>query len=327
MSSKAVQDIRKRKGFTAVAARSLPRQRSFEFPGTVGSEQASAATGHDFGRLAVVAQPIASGNCPLSLASPRACPFGGTCHTCPALVRTKTAAGPGLAPSTRPAENPNAAVSTIVIDGNETEFVTANSSDSSMFHTQAPTAPGPAPGPAPAPGGGGGSTTNYCSPTGRFTSIPSGTLTATFGSGKFGARFNMKADFDTPIPCTCVCGEYRQFVRGYAKSNGTSVVHRLCSNTMSPTIWYEDCLTSGGTNLKYGYHSIAFATSKFTNPDQATGCTFEGFDYPGFPLSGVSSGDKLEMHLEFIGKLVDACDSDKELTSSSWTVEGSGTVP
>ena len=96
---------------------------------------------------------------------------------------------------------------------------------------------------------------------------------------------------------------------------------------MSATTWYEDCLTRGGTDLKYGYHSIPFATSKFTNPDQATGCTFNGTDYPGFPLAGRTSGDVLEMHLEFQGKLVDASDGDRELTSSAWSVEGTGTVP
>lgn len=182
-------------------------------------------------------------------------------------------------------------------------------------------------GDVPATDGGTASPRHHCAPTGRFTAIPSGTLPARFSPTSFGASFRMNAEFETPIPCTCRCGEYRQFVRGFANLNGTPVVHRLCAETMSPTTWHEDCLTSGGTDLKYGYHSIPFANSRFTNPDQEGGCTFNGFDAPGFPLAGRSSGDRLELHLEFYGQLVDACDGNRELTSSSWTVEGSGVVP
>jgi hypothetical protein len=176
-------------------------------------------------------------------------------------------------------------------------------------------------------GGGGMETVTACTPTAKFTSIPSGKLSATTGSGKFGASFNMNAQFTTPIPCTCVSGEYRQFVRGFFKVNGVAQTHALCSNTMDTSTWNEDCATIGGTDYKYGYHSIPFATSKFTDPDQATGCTFNGFDFPGFKFSAFSSGDKLEMHLEFQGKLVDASSGDAQLAASSWTVEGSTTVP
>jgi hypothetical protein len=170
-------------------------------------------------------------------------------------------------------------------------------------------------------------TLNTCSPTtAKFTSIPSGTLTPTVSGGKFGVPFDMKAEFTTPIPCTCVSGEYRQFVRGFFKVNGTALTHALCSNTMSPTTFFEDCATISGTDYKYGYHSIAFATSKFTNPDQATGCNFVGFDYPGINTGSLSSGDKLEIHLDFQGKLVDASSGDAQLAASSWTVDGKTTI-
>ncbi|QXD15738.1 hypothetical protein GQ464_001980 [Rhodocaloribacter litoris] len=192
------------------------------------------------------------------------------------------------------------------------------------------------PGPVQTQGGGGsgGGGGTFVCPIGAadFTSIPSGTLAATFGSGKFGASFAMNARFHiAPVsaPCTdnCKCGEYRQFVRGYFNYNGTDVTHQLCANTLSRTTWHEDCVTIGGTDHKYGYHAIPFATSKFKDPDQATGCKFEGFDFPGFSLGSLSSGDRLDMHLEFEGRLVDACDGDKTIKSSSWVVEGNGTVP
>ncbi|MBV9301616.1 MAG: DUF4157 domain-containing protein [Acidobacteriaceae bacterium] len=172
-----------------------------------------------------------------------------------------------------------------------------------------------------------GTATSHCTPTASFGSIPSGALTAAFVSGKFGVPFTMVGNFNAPVPCNCVCGEYRQFVRGFFKYNGTTLTHALCSNTMDPTTWNEDCVTAGGTDLKYGYHSIPFATSKFSNPDQATGCTFNGFDFPGFKASSLSSGDTVQMHLEFQGKLVDACNGDAQLAASSWTVDGTGTAP
>jgi hypothetical protein len=137
----------------------------------------------------------------------------------------------------------------------------------------------------------------------------------------------MNAEFTTKVPCTCVSGEYRQFVRGFFKINGSALTHALCSNTLSTTAWNEDCATIGGTDYKYGYHSIPFATSKFTNPDQATGCTFNGIDFPGIGTASLSSGDRLQIHLEFQGKLVDASSADTVLVASSWIVDGSGTVP
>ena len=93
MSFQAMLDGKKKAGFTSIPARGLPIPRSFDFPSTAGNERDSAPAGHDFGRLPVEAQPRAAGNCPLLLASPRACPFGGACHTCPARVQTKLVIG------------------------------------------------------------------------------------------------------------------------------------------------------------------------------------------------------------------------------------------
>jgi len=137
----------------------------------------------------------------------------------------------------------------------------------------------------------------------------------------------MTAAFNTPIPCNCTCGEHRQFVCRYFTHNGTALTQNLCSNTLDPSTWHEDWTTSGGKNLKYGYHSIAFGTIDCSDLDQATGCTYTGFDFPGFRTASLASGDMLEINLDFQGKLVDACDSDRVLRSSAWSVAGSGTVP
>ena len=57
--------------------------------------------GHDFGRIRVHADAEAAASkresCPLPSASPRSCPFGGACHTCP--IRSQVAQATGLAGS------------------------------------------------------------------------------------------------------------------------------------------------------------------------------------------------------------------------------------
>lgn len=174
-------------------------------------------------------------------------------------------------------------------------------------------------------GAGDVSTSTSCTTTASWTSIPPpATLPATFVGNKLGAPFDMIADFTTtPPPCTCACGEYRQYVRGTFKKNGAVVTHTLCGTTLSPTSFQEDCAVSGGRNLKYGYHSIPFATSNFSQPDQATGCHFDGFDYPG--IKG-ATGDNLEIDLDFQASLVDVCNG-ATLKTAEWSVAGAGTVP
>lgn len=164
-----------------------------------------------------------------------------------------------------------------------------------------------------------------CGVSGSFVDIPSSvTLGATLSGAELGVPFNMIAEFrPTAIPCSCSCGEYRQYVRGEFKRNGTTVTHRLCGTNLDPTSFQEDCARIGGTDYKYGYRSIPFATSKFENPDQATGCRFVGYDYPR--IRG-SSGDTLEINLDFYAELVDTC-RGATLTGAEWSVVGSATVP
>jgi hypothetical protein len=163
-----------------------------------------------------------------------------------------------------------------------------------------------------------------CSVSGAFSSIPSGAVAATLSGSRLSAAFSMLGSFTPSIPCTCGCGEYRQFVRGTFTKNGAAVTHALCGTNLDPTAFQEDCGIVGGTTYRYGYRSQSFATSKFTNPDQATGCTFEGQDAPG--ISG-ASGDVLSMNLDFQGKLIDTCNGNSVLASSAWTVSGTATVP
>jgi hypothetical protein len=178
--------------------------------------------------------------------------------------------------------------------------------------------------PAPSGGVNAGDTCSSTGVTGSFTSIPSGTLSAALSGSDLGAQFSMIGAFSpNQIPCSCKCGEYRQFVRGTFTRNGSPITHPLCGTNLDPTSFQEDCALIGGTNYKYGYRSQRFGSSVFTSPDQITGCVFNGSD---FPRIGGSSGDNLAINLDFMGNLVDTC-RNTILASSSWSVVGAATVP
>jgi hypothetical protein len=172
--------------------------------------------------------------------------------------------------------------------------------------------------------GGGGTASSSCSVTGSFTTIPSGSLAATVSGGRLRASFSMIGEFSPSIPCNCSGGEYRQYVRGRFTRNGSNVTHRLCGTNLHPTNYQEDCGIFGGTTYKYGYRSIHFGNSYFTNPDQATGCRFVGYDSPGI---GGASGDTVAVNLDFLGALIDTDNGNKVLAASAWSVVGSATLP
>jgi hypothetical protein len=174
-------------------------------------------------------------------------------------------------------------------------------------------------------GDGGATPASGCVLTGAFSTIPSGPLAATLNSsGGLGASFQMIGDFNVdPIPpCICGPGEYRQYVRGTISRNGTNLVFPMCGYNLHPTRFQEDCAISGGTQYRYGYRSQPFATSNFT-PDQQIGCRFEGVDDPR--VFG-STGETLGIDVEFNGQLVNRI-TGAVLASSTWTVQGTATVP
>ncbi|GEM_PF-2835581 len=163
-----------------------------------------------------------------------------------------------------------------------------------------------------------------CGLNAKFDSIPSGRLKPSFVGGVFRAPFNMKASFtSTGAGCDCSDGEYRQYVKGYFKKNGRFVTHNLCGTALSKSKYQEDCGVFGGRTLKYGYRSIRFGNSYFDTPDQATGCKFHGFDSPGI---GAASGDKVEVNLHFVGKLVNRS-TGKVYKKKKWSVKGKGVRP
>jgi Domain of unknown function (DUF4157) len=76
---------------TIIPASRLRARRDFELPQYPHPQQRATGLGHDFSRMAVN-KPFPTGQaCPLSIAGPRACPFGGACHTCPSKIQAKLA--------------------------------------------------------------------------------------------------------------------------------------------------------------------------------------------------------------------------------------------
>jgi len=175
----------------------------------------------------------------------------------------------------------------------------------------------------------------------QFITSPSASLKPFMGplNGKdfFGVPFSISAQLPLSITSGACedgsCFEYRQFVRGTMTAQGQSLGHRLCSRPLSPGTFQEDCATLQGKDFKYGYHSIPFANSNFSNPDQGTGCQFDSFDYPGInvglakEMGVLNSGDPVALHLEFQGKLVDSCAQDFTVQTAGWAVDGQATVP
>jgi hypothetical protein len=165
--------------------------------------------------------------------------------------------------------------------------------------------------------------TNHCALRGAtFATVPSGTIAAALNGSKLEGAFQIRADFDTAIPCTCACGEYRQYVRGTFTANGKAVTHQLGpGRVLDPTTFQED--GDFGLGTAYGYRSKRGTKSRFT-PDQAGGCRFEGEDEPGISSS---SGAQVAMDLDFRGDLIDTCSGNSVATSASWSVAGSATIP
>jgi hypothetical protein len=164
---------------------------------------------------------------------------------------------------------------------------------------------------------------NHCALiSASFSSIPSGTVAATISGGRLQGPFVMRATFDTAIPCTCANGEYRQYVRGSFTAGGRTVNHMLGpGRPLDPSTFQEDGDVAAGT--VYGHRAVPGTKSRF-RPDQAGGCRFEGEDEPGI---SAASGTAVAMNLDFKGDLIDTADSNRVVTTASWSVAGSGTMP
>jgi hypothetical protein len=154
--------------------------------------------------------------------------------------------------------------------------------------------------------------------------------------------------------CDCNCGEYRQYVKGYFNhDNGTGVLrtwpHLLPNGKLlDPNNPQEDGQYSPtrGTlksQQAYGHRYVTdqarriikpaarrllaqnLNTDQFVDPNREDGCTYEGFDKPGFVGE---PNEEFHFHLWFRGGPVDACNGAVEIGQwKEWEVVGDHVPP
>lgn len=146
---------------------------------------------------------------------------------------------------------------------------------------------------------------------------PSGNVAPVLHQSSFNAPFHVSATFAGD----CGKGEYRQYVKGTFKADGSTLSHVLCGSVvLLAGVFQEDgCPPTGCT--AYGYRSCPAHPYNQFLPSRGDGCEFKMYDAPGF--SNVSPGHTYSIDLSFEGKLVNTAQNGAVLISNSWTSSGS----
>ena len=136
--------------------------------------------------------------------------------------------------------------------------------------------------------------------------------------------FTMEIDWHEDDPgCACCCGEYRQFVKGFVKVNGTKQKKKLFDGKLlSETEWTED---SDDKGHPYGHRDVTEAVNDKFIPDRKNGCLYRGFDTPGITDLAVA-GKRVQAELEFKGQTFDRCQETKG-AEQRWKLEFNDDVP
>lgn len=150
---------------------------------------------------------------------------------------------------------------------------------------------------------------------------PTGNVAPTVQGTNFKAPFGTTATFSGG---NCAPGEYRQYVKGTFRVNGTTLNHVLCGQViLLPTVFQEDGCPSGSCTA-YGHRSCPQDPIDQYLPQRATGCQFLMSDTPGF--SNIQLGKTYNVDLSFEGKLIDTSRGGAVLVSGAWTTSGRTTV-
>jgi hypothetical protein len=151
-------------------------------------------------------------------------------------------------------------------------------------------------------------------------------------SASLGRTFTMKAEFaSSGYPTLCGCAEYRQFVRGTIRVNGNPISMPLPNPAGGPNLeilprptpgapddnFREDGDISGVVKF-YGHRADApDPKGTYSNPDQRSGCKYEGIDSPLF--FGLV-GQAVEIDLDFRGVIIDVCAGNETLMMEEWNI-------
>jgi hypothetical protein len=154
--------------------------------------------------------------------------------------------------------------------------------------------------------------------------IPGGLSNLAATPGMLAGFFKMEIDWHEDDPkCACCCGEYRQFVKGFIKINGTKQTKKLFNGkSLSETDWNED---SDAANHPYGHRDLSEEVNDKFIPDRKNGCLYRGFDTPGIADPAVA-GKHVEMVVEFKGQTFDRCQKTAG-PEKLWKLDFKGDVP
>jgi len=136
------------------------------------------------------------------------------------------------------------------------------------------------------------------------------------------AKFRGEASY-----CAAECGEYHQFVKGYAKSSSNKDGSDLQDvsakvfggKKLDEKVFQEDGLDRN-PKARYGHRNEKQTMDEKYEPDRATGTKYMGKDAPGIHI-----GTFADFDLTFIGKLVDTC-KGTETVSDPWRVFYRGVI-
>lgn len=165
-----------------------------------------------------------------------------------------------------------------------------------------------------------------------FTTIPAEgvVLMAEIEDNRLQKRFDIAAKFrgaDHRDACGCGPAVYRQYVRGWYFKNEQSEGKRGGGAVAGSEDYEEDCNSEGCYGHRENYNPPAYDRYFLNgNPGpvaQEYGCDYVGHDVPY--LRG-KSGDRLLMHLYFIGRLINLRTKEK-FAERKWSVRGVKTVP
>lgn len=155
----------------------------------------------------------------------------------------------------------------------------------------------------------------------QFTT-PAGNVVPSVKGMSFTGDFTNTAAFTGK----CADGEYRQYVKGEAKVNGSKIQHRLCGELyLEKDHFREDgCPPGHAPGIRaYGYRSRNGDNYDRYSPSQADGCSYRMYDAPGF--NNTVKGSTYKIDLSFRATLIDTSDNNRVLVMKEWTVKGETT--
>jgi hypothetical protein len=145
---------------------------------------------------------------------------------------------------------------------------------------------------------------------------------------------NMDATFQSSGGGRCGCCEYRQFIRGWARTKQPGdtawapvILPLKGGKVMLPNEFRED----GSGSQAYGYRSQTWgqnSVDKYTPSPRSTACNYAGYDEPGWHNAPLPSGTQFQVDIEFSGRIVNICGPKETIIQEkTWRVQKEGTFP